>query len=219
MQKLQESSPDLLPIFNITQAGFLELMKSSLNLDQLFYLECVKNNVDLRDLVPKDRLLTWKQSLVRKGFLTEDGIPTEDGNLLLTAVGSGLPFRNEVEKKREAREEDFDRWWKTYPSSDHFEHKGKEFKGSRALRIYKEKCRIAFHQIINEGEVTADDLIRSLEYEIWSKKEESVRIKENKMSYMRNTHSYLSSRMYEGFLEVSKKKPIVESKKVNSEDI
>lgn len=204
LQATKKQKPQELPIFNITAEGFQELQKAGLTLDQLFYLECVSNEVNLKDVVSKDKLLTWRQSLLRKGFITEDNRSTLDGETVLHSVGSGEPFRNTLEKKGITDEEDFERWWRTYPANDIFEYKGRKFDGSRALKRNKPECKEKFIKIINEGQYTAEDMICVLEFEVLIKKERSVKENANNMRYMTNTVSYLNQRLFEGLMEASK---------------
>jgi len=203
MEELQQKSQGL-PIFNISAEGFQELQKSGLTLDQLFYLECKANKVNLRDIVSSDKIATWRQSLIRKGFMTEEKEVSVDGFELLKAVGSGEAFKGTIEKKHESNEAAFEEWWKAYPPSDIFEYKGKRFEGVRAIKRNKTQCKEKFLQVLNEGEYTANDLIRVLEFEVHIKKEESVRRNENQMRYMVNTLSYLNQRLFEGLMELSK---------------
>jgi hypothetical protein len=191
-------------IFNISRDGFQELQRVGLTLDQLFYLECCKWNVDLKDIVGPDKFITWRQSLVRKGFLTEDCKPSTDGLAVLEAVGSGQPFRGSLERKHLEVEEEFEKWWQTYPSTDIFEYKGKRFEGTRSLKRLKAACRDMFVKILKEGQYTAEDLIRSLEYEVYLKKELSLQKRDNQVRYMPNTHAYLNQRAFEGLVEASK---------------
>lgn len=204
MEKLQQQKPQELRIFNITEEGFQELQKAGLTLDQLFYLECVSDEINLKDIVTKDKLLTWRQSLLRKGLITEDGKATLDGMMVLHAVGSGTTFQPTLEKKGEKDEEDFEKWWFMYPANDIFEYKGRKFQGSRALRRNKLECKEKFIKIVNEGQYTAEDMIRVVEFEVQLKKDQSLKEGTNHMKYMTNTLSYLNQRLFEGLIEPSK---------------
>jgi len=199
------------PIFNITKDGFQELTRVKLTLDQLFYLECCKWNISLKDVVPADKYLTWKQSLLRKGYIDELGKPTMDGLEVLKAVGSGQPFRGALERVEESVLEAFERWWEAFPRSDVFEHKGHRFEGARALRVRKPDCRDAFIKIMEEGKYTVSDMIGALEYEVNAKKENSVKERQNCLKYMHNSLTYLKQRDFEGFMHLSPQKQIVES--------
>ncbi len=204
MAQLQQQSALASPIFNISREGFQELQKAGLTLDQLFYLETVKFGVDIKDTISKDKYLTWRQSLIRKGYLTETAELSEDGNLVLQAVGSGEPFKGAIEKRSEATEEAFEEWWKAYPSCDIFTYKGRKFDGTRSFRKDKIQCKDKFIKIVNEGQYTAKDLIQVLEFEVTLKKEASMKKGTNELKYLVNTHSYLNQRLFEGLMEASK---------------
>lgn len=204
MAQLQPEKSLVLPIFNITTEGFLELQKAGLNLDQLFYLETISHGLEIKELVTKDKIMTWRQSLLRRGLITEDGEVTVEGKIVLEAVGSGEPFKGSLEKKSDTEEVAFEKWWTMYPSSDAFEHKGRKFEGVRGLKRLKNKCKDLFIGILNEGKYTAGDLYRVLEHEILLKKDASVKSWKNEMKYMVNTHSYLYQRGFEGLMEASK---------------
>lgn len=102
------------------------------------------------------------------------------------------------------QESAFEKWWKAYPATDIFEHKGKKFIGSRGFRTKKEECRTKFNKILDEGDYSEADLIRALEYEVMIKKETSVKEGENKMRYMQSTLPYLNQRTFENFVDISK---------------
>jgi hypothetical protein len=48
-----------------------------------------------------------------------------------------------IEKKKPSSS-DFELWWKAYPGTDTFTHKGKKFVGCRTLRQNKDECRLKF---------------------------------------------------------------------------
>lgn len=211
MAEVQERSQDSSPIFNITKEGFQELTKVKLTLDQLFYLECCRWRVSLKDVVPADKYLSWKQSLIRKGYVDELGNPTADGLEALKAVKSGEPFKGALERAAEDTLQGFDKWWNTFPPSDVFEIQGKRFEGSRTLRIRKNDCRDAFVKIMEEKTYSVDDLIGALQYEVQAKKQMSLKERDNKLRYMHNSLTYLKQRDFEGFMNTPKKTTIVES--------
>ena len=68
---------------------------------------------------------------------------------------------------------------------------------------------------MNEGEYTAEDLIAALEYELKQKKENSIKTKSNKLSFMQNSFTYLNQRTFEPFIELIKEgKEIKETNQV-----
>jgi len=107
--------------------------------------------------------------------------------------------------RRKVDDTAFSEWWKAFPATDTFEHKGKMFSGCRSLRQNQEQCRIAFDKILLENEYSAKDLIDSLKFDVLQKKEFSCKKGENKLSYMQNSLTYLNQKSYEPFIELVKK--------------
>ena len=98
----------------------------------------------------------------------------------------------------------FEQWWKAYPGTDTFTHKGESFTGTRGLRVNKEECKIKFDKILGEGDHTAEDILAALQFDVTQKKENSVKAKANKLTYMQNSLSYLNQRAFEPFIELIK---------------
>jgi hypothetical protein len=139
-------------------------------------------------------------SLIRKALITPDDekITTLGRDLLdfMNAKSTGRIVR------RKPASTDFEEWWKAYPGTDAFEYKGKSFKGTRALRLYKDDCRLKFDKIILEGDYTAVQLIAALNYEIIQKKENSISTNSNRLTFMQGSAVYLNQRSYEPFIEL-----------------
>jgi len=148
---------------------------------------------------PKLNLLC--QTVLRKGLITEDYKLTTEGKDLLAFLDSDSV---ETLVKRKPDTDGFELWWKTYPGTDTFKHKGMDFTGTRGLRVKRDECKLKFNKIIGEGEYTAANLISALEMEILQKKENSVKTKSNKMSFMQNSLTYLNQRTFEPFIELIK---------------
>jgi len=158
------------------------------------------------------------QSLVRKGLITDDGSE-------LTLIGKDLlefietPMVNKFVKKKVDTLE-FEQWWKAFPGTDTFTHKDRTFSGSRSLRQNKEGCKLKFDKILLEGEYTAEDLIKALEYDVLQKKENSIKQKANKLTYMQNSLTYLNQRSFEPFIELIKQgRQISEAQETGGTDI
>jgi len=106
---------------------------------------------------------------------------------------------------------EFDRWWKTYPGTDIFTYKGKNFTGGRTLRVQKDECQAKLDKILAENEYTIDELIAALEYEVLQKKENSVKTGTNRLAFMQGTVTYLTQRSFEPFIELIREgKTIIE---------
>jgi hypothetical protein len=140
------------------------------------------------------------QSLVRKGLVSDvtEKI-TQQGRELLTFADSEV---KEPIKKLKQKTEDFDAWWNAFPSTDNFEHKGKKFPGSRALKRSRDDCRIKFNKILAEGEYVAKDIIDATNLDVYLKKEASLRTGDNKLSFLQNSLTYLTQRSFEPFIEM-----------------
>jgi hypothetical protein len=138
-------------------------------------------------------------SLIRKGLITEDEKLTIQGIELLKFIES--KERKKIVKHKASAQE-FEDWWKTFPGTDTFTHKGKSFRGSRTLRQAKDDCKVKFNKILLEGEYTSEQLIKALEYDVLQKKEMSVIQNTNKLTYMQNSLTYLNQRSYEAFIEL-----------------
>ena len=186
---------------NVTPEQFEELIKRGYNLDVIFLLKLIDEQFDVSPLCDGSmKVASVYHSLVRKGLITP-------GDEKLTLVGRDLlEFMNSKSTgkiiRRKPPTTDFEEWWKTYPGTDSFEYKGKTFKGTRALRLYKDDCRLKFDKIMLEGEYTATQLIAALNYEIIQKKENSIATNSNRLTFMQGSSVYLNQRSFEPFIEL-----------------
>lgn len=187
----------------LTPYHFEELIKKSYSLDLIFLLKLIEEQYDISSLCENSmKIAALHQSLVRKGLITE----TEDK---LTTIGRELlQFMESKEEtkivKKKPATSDFEDWWKAYPGTDTFTHSGKKFTGNRGLRQNKDECRLKFDKILLEGEYTPADLIAALKFDVEQKKENSVKLGTNKLTYMQNSLTYLNQRSYEPFIELIK---------------
>jgi len=189
---------------NITPFHFRELLVKGYSLDQLFVLRLVNEQMDFSTLMTESAKVTaLKQSLIRKGLIYEN----EDK---LTTLGHELLIFMETKEevkfvKKKVDVSEFEEWWKAYPGSDTFEHKGKIFRGCRSLRLNRDECRIKFNKILLEGEYSANELIEGLKYDVQQKLDTSVKTNINKLTFMQNSLTYLNQRSYEPIMEQIKK--------------
>lgn len=186
----------------VTPFHWDELLKRGYSLDHIVLLRWINEQMNLTDLLKSGsaKISGLYQALSRKGLITEDGSKlTTLGLELLTFMDSKEP-RKLLRKKPDTT--DFKLWWKTFPGTDIFTHKGRSFSGGRSLRVGEEECRLKFDKILLEGEYSAQDLISALEYDVLQKKEQSVRLGQNKLTYMQNSLTYLNQRSYEPFIEL-----------------
>lgn len=199
---------------NIAFQQFHELHNGGHTLDQIYMLLKIEEGIDLNSLCkgsPKMEILY--QGLYRRGLITEDHKITLRGQEMIKFIEESAP--EDKLPKRRVVTTDFDLWWKTYPGTDTFTHQGKSFSGSRSLRVKKDDCKAKFKKILEEGEYTANDLVEALKFEVEQKKQNSIKEKTNKLTFMQNSLTYLNQRTFEPFIELIKSGiKIVEQKEV-----
>jgi len=187
--------------FKLTISHFEQLLKQSYSLDQIYLLKLVEANIDIQPSVDGSmKIAGLYQSLVRKGLISDvTQAITQTGRELLTYVDSEV---KEPIKKKKQNSSDFDNWWNTFPSTDNFEYKGKNFLGSRGLKRAREDCRIKFNKILSEGDSTAEEIVKATLLDVFLKKEASVKFGENRLKYIQNSLTYLTQRSFEPFVEM-----------------
>ncbi len=186
---------------HISPQVFKELIKKSYNLDLIYLLKLIEEQYDIQPLYEESmKISALYQSLIRKGLITKDEEKlTSIGKDLLKFVSDGT---GDKIIKRKPITTEFEEWWKNYPPTDSFNVNGKVFKGTRSLRRGKEECKRKFKAILEEGDYTAQQLIKALQYEVNSKAERSVKERKNCMSFMQGSIPYLNQRTYESFIEL-----------------
>lgn len=187
----------------VTPYHFEELIKKSYSLDVIFLLKLIDEQIDVQPLCKNSmKIAALYQTLIRKGLISDaDEKVTTLGKELLVFMNTKEATKI-VKKKPETSE--FEEWWKAYPGTDIFTHKGKKFTGSRSLRRDKDECKLKFDKILLEGEYTAAELTQALLFDVEQKKENSVKTGTNRLTFMQNSLTYLNQRSYEPFIELIK---------------
>lgn len=203
---------------NITTEHFLGLVERGLTLDHIFILKLVEENYDVNPLCEEwERINGLKKALFRKGFISKEETPTIQGKEVLGFISS---IKNKKLIKTKIPEPiGFNEWWLAFPSTDCFEYKGQSYKGARGLRVNKDVCKALFEKIVDEGEYKPEQLIAALEYDVIGKKEESIKKRENKLSYMQNSATYLRQRSFEPFIELVNQQDINPKQEENFDGI
>lgn len=184
----------------LTFNHFLQIHNGGYSLDMVYLVTQVQQGVDVKSLCEESvKLQALYQSIYRKGLVTEDGKVTLTGRSLLEFSEEETAVK--LTKKKPVAT-DFEAWWKAYPGTDTFVYQGKTFSGGRSLRVKKEDCKKKFNSILEEGEYTAKDLIDALEFEVTQKKNNSIKEKTNKLTFMQNSLTYLNQRTFEPFIEL-----------------
>lgn len=196
----------------ISDEHFKELVQKGISLDLVYVLERIEKGIDLKNL-EESKINNMILSLERKGYTLEN-LLTKEGRELLDSL---RVKKGNIKVKRTPKPEDeFEKWWKAYPGTNGFEYRGRSFEGTRALRTRKEDCRVKYEAI--NKDVSSENLLKALEYEVNQKKEESIKTGQNKMTFMQNSLTYLNQRTFEPYVELLKNSKIV-TKKGNSIDI
>ena len=183
----------------MTFSHFEELLKSGYSLDMLFFIMLVQDGSDVDSLCEAPKLKMLYQTVRRKGLLSEANKVTILGKELLAFLNEEKETKLPKKKKTDS---DFDKWWSVYPGTDTFTYKSQSFTGTRSMRAKKEECKVKFNNILAEGDYTANELLAALEYEILQKKENSIKTKTNRLTFMQNSLTYLNQRSFEPFIEL-----------------
>lgn len=201
-------------MIKLTKEHFEELVKKGLSLDYVFLLMLIKEGHDVNSLIEDNmKLEGMRQALVRKALISEENKLTPLGLELLEFMN--IKIAKPIVKKKASTQE-FDEWWEAFPSTDHFEYKGRVFTGSRGMRVQKDKCRLKFNAIVNEGVYTAKQIIEATKTVVFLKKENSVKKKSNELTYLQNSFTFLDKDHYVPFIDMIKQGvPIVNSTPVN----
>ena len=171
---------------NVTPFHFEELINKSYSLDMIFLLKLIYEKYEIKTLCESnEKIKTLYQTIIRKGLITEEEKLTTAGQDLLVFLETKEPKRL---AKRKTDDSIFEIWWKAFPGVDTFVHDGRKFTGCRSLRTNKDDCRIKFDKILGEGEYTAKELTKALQYDVLKKKEISAKTGSNKLTYTGNTH-------------------------------
>ena len=184
----------------ITFSHFEAIIKSGFNLDMLFFIMLVEEGADVDEMIKIDpKISMLYQTVRRKGLLSDTNKVTIIGKELINLLNEKVNIKMPKKKKTDT---DFDKWWTKYPGTDTFTYKGQSFTGTRSMRVKREDCKTKFDNILLEGDYKADELIAALEYEVTQKKENSIKTKTNRLTFMQNSLTYLNQRSFEPFIEL-----------------
>jgi len=187
----------------LTKEHLEEVVKKGYSLDYIAMLMLIKEGHDVATFIQDNiKLDAIHQSLIRKGLINDENRISILGNDLLDFMDSKIATTI-VKKKASTKE--FDDWWEAFPSTDHFEYKGRVFTGSRGMRVQKEKCKLKFNAIVNEGMYSAQQIIEATKYVVILKKEASLKKKSNELTYLQNSFTFLDKDHYVPFIDLMTK--------------
>lgn len=199
-------------IFNLEVAHFIHIKKLRIPIEHIFVLEILFLAKDGDGFPPE--FLTPMQFLERKGYIDVQGKTTQAGKDLLAVLSSPASelLKKDVKKAKKTNTEEkdsFEEWWKIYPGTDYFEHKGRTFKGTQSKKMKKEECRRLFIIMCNSN-FTAEEIIRATRFHVDMAKDTSYKKGENQISFIANSERYLRERKFEPFISLSLKQEIKE---------
>lgn len=193
------SSEDLrsgTPLFHFSTEALSIIITAELDMNLLFTLEAEAIGT-VTSAIPVSKLAAWRQTLIRKQFLTGAGTISTKGAALLAQLGAAVPglstYRPVVDL--------FDIWWSSYPPTAAFTHKGTTFTSTQVKRIMKTKCREHWDTILLEGEYTADQIVQGTRNHIAMAMDESVKEKRNNVHYIFNSERYIRERCFAAYIE------------------
>jgi hypothetical protein len=187
----------------LTFSHFEKIHNVGYTLDHIYLLLQIEQEVDVKNLsLESPKLGALYQGIYRKGLISDEGKITLIGKELINYITEEDKPDAKLKKKVVIPAKDFESWWKAYPGTDTFVHQGKSFTGTRSLRTKKDDCKTKFNKIIEEGEYTVKDMVEALEYEVLQKKNNSIKDKTNKLTFMQNSLTYLNQRTFEPFIEL-----------------
>lgn len=121
----------------------------------------------------------------------------EKGNILIKEFNENpetLQQPQQIEQKLTNNNHKFEEFWLTFPNSD--EHG--IFKKTRILKAGKDNCKRKYIEYLNQG-IEHANIIKALKYEIKLRKD--VNNGQNKMTYMKNSLTWLNQREFDIILE------------------
>ena len=187
-------------LFNIIQKALARLIDLRLDINALFVIHLLLKGLDpIRIGHPK--VGSWMQNLKRRGFVSKDRDEvTLAGKLLYRMIKEDKD--EELFVKVDAS---FDEWWKVYPATDMFEHRGKQFTGGQKKNLKKAQCKLIFERYVNEGKFTAEEIIEGTRYHMEVVKDLSIQKRDNQMRFVPNSLRYLNELVFEPYVALWRK--------------
>ena len=190
---------------NIKRSHFEEIINKGYSLDLVYILTLLKNQQDIVT-IKNPKIQAIVNTCYRKGLITENFSLTLEGEELLKFLDSEeIKF---VRKKKEETKDAFTAWWELYPSTNKFNHNGMSFNATRSFKMKKDGCRQLFNKYINEKKYTAEQIINATKFDINLKKDMSVKKRENQLTYLQNTYTYLYQESFQGFIDILQEEEI-----------
>ena len=139
------------------------------------------------EVIPKALLLSLPNLITLKDFLDATGEKKERAKTAPAADDKG-----------------FAEFWKNYPATPTFRHKGMNFRGSRTLRSNYGPCQNLYLKALDERpDITPELMLKALQIQLTMAKDESVDKGVNKLDHWNGLEVYLRQGKFEPFLEMA----------------
>lgn len=186
-------------LFNLDIKGLSVLLTKGLDLNHLYLLEQISRHADISSIA---KAKDWRQTLIRKGFLTDEITLTKKGEQLFDEIWDGEVIVPQVFAKED---DPFEKWWsEAYPRTDAFEYKGKKFPGMQKKHFKKDECRKEYLAAINETKLSHEDIYWATICNVEEAKELSLVKGYSQIHYIPNSRRYLELRFFEPFIEAGR---------------
>lgn len=112
-------------------------------------------------------------------------------------------LKKEEKKVKKEIQEEFEEWWKIYPSTNNFVYQDVQFSGTQSKKKDKEKC-FEHYQILRK-DYSQKEMIDSITFHIEEAKKESLKENKNQITYIPNSERYLREERFVPYIEITKK--------------
>lgn len=186
-------------LFRFNGVAIARILSEGLDFNLIFALEseALCSNIDN---VNTGKFGNWRETLIRKQFLTKEGKLSTKGAALLEDLGGMTGGMSTYTPAVDL----FSVWWNTYPPTAAFTHKGRTFESEQVKRIKKMECRKYWDEILLEGEFTAEQIIQGTKNHFEVAMDESVRKGENRVQFINNSLIYIREKLFAPFIERKK---------------
>lgn len=201
-------------MMNISPNKLQEMYKKGYSLEIIYILDFIQKGENVDELVKNiPKFGGVVQTCIRKNLITNNYNLCMEGKELLSFLSS----KEEAKLiKKKPKDDNISLFWAVFPSTDTFEHKGKKFVGSRALKTNKSECKNKLEAILNTGDYKIEDIIEAVKLDVFQKKEMSYKTGTNKLSYLQNSLTYLRQLSFEPYLELIKAGHKIEEKSITT---
>lgn len=132
--------------------------------------------------------------LKRGGYVYENEVTQKGKDLLKSFLEveyqDKFSVRGKVQVVKGLYTNEFEEFWKEFPSTDTFTYGGKSFLGTRSFKVDKHKCQNRYNELLKE--YSHQEVMQALKVIISIYKNRSIKEGKNSMNFFPNSYSYLN---------------------------